>query len=52
MGVPASDLKNVRWVGNASVSCFDLDENGKVSIVYTDKRDHLGRLATEFGKKV
>lgn len=52
MGVPVADLKDVKWVGNASVSCFDLSDDGKVDIVYTDYREHLGSLATEFGKNV
>lgn len=52
MGVPVFDLKDIRWVGNASVSCCEVDDDGKVKLIYANYQEHLAGIATEFGDNV
>ncbi|MBE6618560.1 MAG: histidine phosphatase family protein [Ruminococcaceae bacterium] len=48
---PIEEMKNIRWVTNASVSVFEC-ENGKFAEILAGYDEHLGELVTRFPAKV
>lgn len=50
-GRPITDMKDVKWVGNASTTLVECDERG-CRFVFTGKNDYLSELATELPDKV
>ena len=50
-GKPIEEMKNIRWVTNASVSVFEY-ENGKFTEIMAGYDEHLGELVTRFPAKV
>ena len=50
-GKPIEEMKDIRWVTNASVSVFEY-ENGKFTEIMAGYDEHLGELVTRFPAKV
>ena len=54
LGLPLWEMKNIRWVANASVTVVDYDNNGGYDVVMYGEAEHLVRagLLTKLPKKI